>query len=73
MIGLDDPDDRRRLVALLVLRSGLPALPHEVDALMAGAARIDEAVRRLYAVEMDHETGPAVALTHAVSHRGPRT
>ena len=64
MIGLDDHDDRRRLITLLVRRSGLPALPGEVDALVAVAARVEEAVRRLYAVEMDHETEPAVTLTH---------
>lgn len=57
-------DARRTLITLLVRRSGLPVLPDELDALMVTAAHVESAVRRLYAVEMDHETEPAVTLTH---------
>ncbi len=63
MTGLDD-HDRRTLVALLVRRSGLPVLPDELDALVVTAANVETAMQRLYAVEMDHETEPAVVLTH---------
>jgi len=67
MIGLDDHYDRRTLITLLVRRSGLAALPDEIDALVASAPQVEEAVRRLYAVDMDHETEPAVTLTHVTS------
>ena len=63
MTGLDD-DARRALITLLVRRSRLPVLPDELDALVATAANVETAMQRLYAVEMDHETEPAVVLTH---------
>lgn len=56
--------DDRVLVEHLVARSGLPVSPQELDALVAAAGPVQEAVRRLYAVPMDHETEPAVTLTH---------
>lgn len=55
-------DDRRALVLSLVARSGLPASASEVEALVAAAGPVEEAVRRLYAVPMDHETEPALSL-----------
>lgn len=64
MDDMDDPEDRRTLVTLLVRRSGLPVLAEEIDALIVTAASVESAVRRLYALEMDHETEPAVVLTH---------
>jgi hypothetical protein len=51
-------DDTRRLVALLVARSGLPASDAEVAALADGAEEVREAVARLYAVPLDLETEP---------------
>lgn len=57
------PKDRV-LVEHLVARSGLPVSPEELDALVASAGRVQVAVRRLYAVPLDHETEPAVKLTH---------
>jgi hypothetical protein len=62
-------DDRRALVLGLVARSGLPASASEVEALVAAAAPVEEAVQRLYDVPMDHETEPALTL----SFPGPRT
>jgi hypothetical protein len=64
MIGLDDQDDRRILITLLVRRSGLPAGPDEIEALVASAAAVEKSVRRLYSIDMNHETEPAVTLTH---------
>lgn len=55
--------DDRTLVDHLVARSGLPVSPEELDALVASAGAVQEAVRRLYAVPMDHETEPALVLT----------
>jgi hypothetical protein len=64
MTSAIDADERRTLITLLVRRSGLPAEPDEIDALVAGAAGVEESVQRLYAIETDHETEPAVVLTH---------
>lgn len=55
-------EDRRALVMGLVGRSDLPASASEIDALVAAAGPVEEAVRRLYAVPMDHETEPALIL-----------
>ena len=55
-------DERRALVVSLVKRSGLPASATEIDALVAAAGPVEEAVQGLYAVPMDHETEPALTL-----------
>jgi hypothetical protein len=53
---------RRTLVESLVTRSGLPLSAAELETLVASAGAVEEAVQRLYAVPMDHETEPALAL-----------
>jgi hypothetical protein len=53
---------RRTLVESLVVRSGLPLSAAELETLVASARGVEEAVARLYAVPMDHETEPALAL-----------
>lgn len=58
--GSTDPS--RIIVERLVERSGIPATPDEVEALAAAAPAVDAAVRRLYAVPIDHETAPAVVV-----------
>ena len=67
----DDTADRRALIALLVARSGLPVQEDEIDALVGAAPAVEESVRRLYALPMDHETEPAVRLTHPEPAPGP--
>lgn len=62
--------DLRVVVESLVARSGLPASTDEIEALVAAAPAVDAAVRRLYAVPLDHETEPAVALTHPADTAG---
>jgi hypothetical protein len=56
-------ESRRTLVEGLVARSGLPVSPAELEALVASAGAVQEAVQRLYDVPMDHETEPALVLT----------
>lgn len=53
-------DETHQLVALLVARAGFPASDDEVAALADGAAAVQAAVARLYAVPLAVDTEPGV-------------